>query len=107
MRMWMVNPELLCRQHLLGEHVETHMFVGSIRREHSMAGFVRNGLLESASLTARHDALAAEMVRRGYRHHSPMDYRDEIDLGRVDPENSERELRTRCPECAQRQQERR
>ena len=26
MRMWMVNPRIMCRQHLLGEHVEIHMF---------------------------------------------------------------------------------
>ena len=30
MRMWLVNPALLCRQHLLGEHVEMHMFAGHI-----------------------------------------------------------------------------
>lgn len=32
MRMWMVPPELMCRQHLLGEHVELHMFVGAINK---------------------------------------------------------------------------
>ena len=24
MRMWMVNPKMLCDQHLLGEHFELH-----------------------------------------------------------------------------------
>ena len=32
MRDWKVNPKLLCRQHLLGNHLEVHMFVGTLRR---------------------------------------------------------------------------
>ena len=32
MRMWMIDPKLLCRKHLLGEHLEIHMFVGTINK---------------------------------------------------------------------------
>ena len=32
MRQWMVDPRLLCRKHLLGEHVENHMFIGTLKR---------------------------------------------------------------------------
>ena len=32
MRMWMVDPQIMCRQHLLGEHTEMHMFVGTLKR---------------------------------------------------------------------------
>jgi hypothetical protein len=31
MRMWMVNPRIMCGNHLLGEHLETHMFYGIIK----------------------------------------------------------------------------
>lgn len=38
MRMWNINPRYMCRKHLLGEHVETHMLVGSLRKEKSVQG---------------------------------------------------------------------
>ena len=40
MRMWMVNPEILCRKHLLGEHVELHMLVGWIIKGKSIQGYL-------------------------------------------------------------------
>ena len=38
MRMWMLPPECMCRKHLLGEHVELHMLLGSMRRGKSIEG---------------------------------------------------------------------
>ena len=38
MRMWMVPVQYMCRKHLLGEHVEHHMLVGSIHKGLSMRG---------------------------------------------------------------------
>lgn len=32
MRMWMLPTAGMCRKHLLGEHVELHMLLGSLRR---------------------------------------------------------------------------
>lgn len=64
MRMWMVNPVILCSAHLGGEHVETHMFVGSIHKQISLQGYVDNNLLEITSLQMRHDVLAYELIRR-------------------------------------------
>lgn len=32
MRMWMIDPKLLCRKHLLGEHNEIHKHLPSFRR---------------------------------------------------------------------------
>lgn len=44
MRMWMVPPRHMCRKHLLGEHVELHMFVGSIKNGVRVEGYLANNL---------------------------------------------------------------
>jgi len=101
MRMWMTDVTRMCRKHLLGEHVEHHMFVGSLHKD--LTGYVANGLLEATSLTQRHDAIAAEMVRRGYNHRSPLPSHSiplELQSSTVDPARSTTDLTTRCPECA-------
>ena len=97
--MWGVNPKLLCRKHLLGEHVEVHMFVGTIRKGISLAGYVRDGLVEVHSLRKRHEELAAEMARRGYNHQSPLPSFEERVEGRVDSFANLQELIRRCPTC--------
>lgn len=79
MRMWMVDPKMMCMKHLLGEHVEMHMFLGSMKRGISMQGYCDNNLMEPLALKHRHDELVAEMLRRGYRHKSPMSKADEAE----------------------------
>ncbi|HUU46763.1 MAG TPA: pyrimidine dimer DNA glycosylase/endonuclease V [Acidobacteriota bacterium] len=76
MRIWDLEPALLCRQHLLGEHRELHA-VWSILTN-GKRGYRRHpevirwqGALRG--LSGRHDRLVAEMERRGYRHLSPLD----------------------------------
>jgi hypothetical protein len=103
MRMWMVSPKVMCRQHLLGEHVEIHMFVGTIRLGRSIAGYVENGLVEVHNFKARHDALVAEMVRRGMQHWTPVRRPFTRRIGKVDRRASRRELARRCPACRSRQ----
>lgn len=99
MRMWMIPPSQMCRKHLLGEHVETHMFVGSIDKGISMGGYVKNNLVETHNLKARHDELVKEMQRRGYNHKSPMTYKDKMALGKVDVIYNLKDLHNRCAEC--------
>ncbi len=72
MRQWMCDPRIMCRQHLLGEHVEHHMFMGSIVKGLDMSGYLKLNLLEPASLFKRHDELVDEMGKRGYNHRSPL-----------------------------------
>ena len=36
MRMWMLNPKFLCRQHLLGEHSEIHKFRHNFVKKHKV-----------------------------------------------------------------------
>lgn len=107
MRMWMIAPELLCRKHLLGEHNELHMLAGSILKGKSLEGFVRNGLLQVGAIATRHEALAQEMLARGYAHQSPLPevqgallgYPAHIQNCVVDIAVSEQDLRARCPVC--------
>jgi hypothetical protein len=106
MRMWMVDPRVLCRQHLLGEHGELHKHRASFVRGHKIDG--RRGQIEPEAMGSRHDELAAEMLRRGYQHRSPyvqpnLDaYPACLRFMRVDRSSSLTVLLDRCPRCRQR-----
>lgn len=102
MRMWNVDPKLLCRKHLLGEHLETHYFIGTIRKGKSIKGYITNGLVEVHNILRRHDELAEEMKRRGYKHKSPARECNLWECGCVDSEHNIVELHRRCSECRKR-----
>ena len=102
MRMWKINPRLLCRAHLLGEHVEMHMFVGSILKGINLSGYIVKGLVEVHNIAARHKRLADEMIRRGMRHQSPLPYFDRWKEGWVDTEENIILLGSRCKDCRRR-----
>ena len=104
MRMWMVNPRLMCRKHLLGEHVELHMFVAAIRRGLNLGGYLRNKLLEPHNIVGRHDELVRELERRGYRHRSPLLPFDAVRCGRISRSANLTELARRCSHCRRIQQ---
>jgi hypothetical protein len=72
MRMWMINPKILCRKHLLGEHIETHMFLGTLKSRKQINGYIEKNLFEPASLYQRHEELKNEMLIRNYNHKSEM-----------------------------------
>jgi hypothetical protein len=98
-RMWMVDPKVMCTQHLLGEHVECHMFVGTILKGTQLTGYLDNRLLETHNLRARHDELADEMTRRGMNHKSPLlDFEIEP-KGLVCRDKSLKDLLSRCERC--------
>ena len=95
----MVDPRLMCRKHLLGEHVEIHMLVGSLRRGTSLQGFFENQLIEIHSIGPRHEQLVREMARRGYKHASPLLRLPRKRAGRVDRKANLVELARRCADC--------
>jgi len=103
MRQWNVNPEYLCTQHLLGEHLEQHMFMGCVKKGTSLKGYIDKGLVEIHNITNRHNELVIEMLKRGYNHKSPI---EEIapckEIGCVDSEHNIEELKRRCPKCRER-----
>ena len=104
MRMWMVNPEMMCRQHLLGEHLELHMIVGCLQKAKSLQGYLRKGLVELNAIEKRHNEIAAEMTSRGYSHKSPLPAfgYDIKNTGFVNKRQSLKELLRRCKECRRR-----
>lgn len=103
MRMWGVDPGVMCKRHLLGEHVEMHMFVGTILKGVLLEGtrYVSGGLVEVHNIKCRHDELVVEFCRRGYPsgldHRSPIDYRGPwVVAGRIDISANLKELSNRC-----------
>ncbi|MHA1962788.1 MAG: pyrimidine dimer DNA glycosylase/endonuclease V [Candidatus Thorarchaeota archaeon] len=108
MRMWMVDPALMCNEHLLGEHVECHMLVGHLQRKRQITNYIRLNLLQPQSLRERHRQLALEMESRKMLHKSPLPEFDMSYLPEghriyiVDAEESWTELSRRCSECSRR-----
>jgi len=70
MRMWNLDVKKMCRKHLLGEHVECHMFVGYINKKKNLQGYLDKGLLEIHNLKSRHEKIVKEMKRRNFQHNS-------------------------------------
>lgn len=110
MRMWMIDPKFLCRKHLLGEHGELHKFLPSFRKGHKVTKrFAPVVQLQFNGYVERHDALAAEMLRRGMNHKSPLvdvpdfaaTYPDYFNLT-VDIDHNLKDLCERCAACRER-----
>jgi hypothetical protein len=113
MRMWMAPPSRMCNSHLLGEHVETHMFLGALRNGTRLDGYVDMNCLEISSLISRHEELAKEMLSRGMKHTSPFEpidkvqkyleaQSDKVKNSVIDREASIRMLKLRCVDCRKR-----
>lgn len=106
MRMWMINPKLLCIKHLLGEHGEIHKHRHNFVKRHSIKGRIDVVVeIEPESMKKRHDVLAKEMLRRGFNHQSPYEQPDLSYLpdyqryAKADVAYNLNDLKARCPEC--------
>ena len=104
----MVDPKIMCKKHLLGEHVELHMIVGALNKQKSMTGFVANNLLQPLAIKLRHDTLVKEMLDRGMNHKSPLapysisylSVNEQMSV--VNVVGATIDLIDRCPKCAAR-----
>lgn len=105
MRLWNVPTERMCNQHLLGEHVEMHMFSGTMKMGKSLQGYVDKKLFDYSLYLKRHDILVREMEKRGFNHKSALNtntnfikkyknFRAEIST-----EKNLLELKRRCKNC--------
>ena len=106
MRMWMIEPEYLCRQHLLGEHNEIHKHRHNFEKKHSISGRIHPVvLIEPANMKVRHDQLVKEMLKRGYNHSSPYSLPDLCHLpkeqrdAKCNISHNIKDLCSRCQEC--------
>jgi hypothetical protein len=105
----MIDPAVLCRKHLLGEHGEIHKHIPSFRKGYKIDGRFKPVVqIQLNALESRHDELADEMLKRGYNHNSPLvdipdlkltypQYYDRL----VDPDVSINDLMMRCEDCNQ------
>lgn len=106
MRVWDVPPRELCRKHLLGEHRELHGLWNILTKHKAKGGYSRHPetlrwVGKSAALYKRHERLVAEMKRRGYAHHSPLNKRlakgSSVQRSYIDSLARQRELLTNKP----------
>ena len=104
--MWGVKTGFLCRKHLLGEHVEMHQEVGTLKNHpHGKAvvkGHAEKNQVDTSLIKHRHDELVEEMENRGMNHESPLKYEDKLDLGSIDIESNTLDLKKRCSDCRKR-----
>jgi len=100
MRMWAVSPSILCDKHLLGEHVEMHMFAGTIRKGISIKGYLDKHLVNPRGIAKRHEALKKEMKKRGMNHRSPLLLDcSQLPEAFVSTKKNLKDLLSRCPKC--------
>ena len=108
MRMWLINPEYLCRQHLLGEHMEIHSHKNVFLKKHSIFGRIYpEAQIEPEAMKQRHDELAEEMIRRGMNHKRPYEMPDLSYLPKDQREAKVDRLKSlklllKCSECKKR-----
>jgi len=69
-RQWLADPQYMCRQHLLGEHLEAHIFVSKMEKDYSLEGFIRGSMFFGAEYVKyRHDIIARYLSRFSNKEH--------------------------------------
>lgn len=108
----MIDPKMLCKNHLLGEHNEIHKHKHCFEKCYSISGRISPiVLIEPENMQNRHDELVQEMIRRGYNHNSPYQQPDlhylknDERFAKVDLGYNIKDLMKRCPECKKRIEE--
>ena len=109
MRMWMVEPEIMCRQHLIGEYRELFTILGILKLKRNISGYIENDLIEPLSISIRYKLLKKEMINRGYNPQKEFTFCNELLLylsgtqinHRIDIDKSKNELFRRCKLCHQ------
>ena len=102
MRMWMIDPNLMCQKHRLGEHGEIHKHRHNFLKHHSIAGRISPVVqIEPESMSYRHDELAKTLKNHKSPYelpslgHLPIEQR----TAKVNQDESIIELCKRCPDC--------
>ena len=77
MRVWDIHPKYLCQKHLIAEHRELHGLWNILTKHGGKGGYSRHPetlrwVGKEKALYLRHEKLVKEMLRRDYRHLSPL-----------------------------------
>ena len=76
MRIWDIEPQRLCKQHLLGEHRELHAIWSILvnnKKGYSKHPETLRWKGKLKALYLRHEKLVKEMKKRRYNHNSDLD----------------------------------
>lgn len=95
------DPRKMCPNHLNGNHNECHQLIGFLRagKVDKLIGHSARGQIDLTKLQEWHDALAAEMERRGWDHQSPLDAPEFVPIGEgMIGESTTNKLSERCEE---------
>jgi len=87
MRIWDIEPSLLCQKHLLGEHRELHAIwtvITQNKKGYSKHPETKRWKGKLKALYLRHQKLVEEMKKRGYFHKSNLDIKLAIGKERQD-----------------------
>jgi len=101
MRMWMIPPEFMCKQHIIGEHGEIHKFKKSFEKQYK----INNRMFPivqilPAKMKIRHDELAKYMNHKSEYILPDLSYLPKEYLeAEVDIEYNIKDLNNRCSEC--------
>jgi len=72
--MYMTPVEWMCDRHLREEHANLHAIAKAAVKNKTLFGMMANrGRISPKKLFTRHDAVAAEMSKRGMNHNSPLE----------------------------------
>jgi len=75
MRIWDIPPEILCRNHLLGEHREIHAIWSILtknKKGYSHHPEILRWRGKLKALYLRHEKIVYEIKKRGFNHKSPL-----------------------------------
>lgn len=76
MRIWDLQVEKLCKNHILGEHRELHAIwniISQDKKGYSKHPEIKRWKGKLRALYIRHEKLVAEMKKRGCNHNSPLE----------------------------------
>lgn len=110
MRMWMIDPKLLCTKHINGEHGEIHKHRHNFEKRHKISGRISPIVqIEPESMKKRHDELAQEMDRRKIGSHKSPYIQPSLShlsfserYAEADLDYNLRDLCDRCEDCRER-----
>lgn len=100
--MWMVDVKSMCRNHLLAEHLDVHMFVNALNQGLDLSHYINSNALEVLSLLERHNQLADEINSRSYKNDTPLpgyNITGRYKSSRIDKNKAREELMEICNKC--------